>query len=116
MYSHREEKKRVHVVDLDPYGTAAPFIDAAVQAVEDGGKSTVPSQSSCVHRSIQVSCALLVPTCQFSVQLTIPRNGVFNEVPILCTRLNNLFSVSPIMVAYQSSQSTAMNRYVNRAG
>ncbi|KAF5380997.1 hypothetical protein D9615_003984 [Tricholomella constricta] len=37
MYSHREEKNRVDVVDLDPYGTAAPFIDAAVQCVKDGG-------------------------------------------------------------------------------
>lgn len=25
------------VIDLDPYGTAAPFMDAAVQAVKDGG-------------------------------------------------------------------------------
>jgi len=25
------------VIDLDPYGTAAPFLDAAVQAVNDGG-------------------------------------------------------------------------------
>jgi tRNA(guanine-26,N2-N2) methyltransferase len=25
------------VIDLDPYGSAAPFVDAAVQAVEDGG-------------------------------------------------------------------------------
>ena len=25
------------VVDLDPYGTAAPFIDAAVQSVNDTG-------------------------------------------------------------------------------
>ncbi|KAG6866945.1 hypothetical protein C0991_003861 [Blastosporella zonata] len=37
MYSHREEKNQVDVVDLDPYGTAAPFIDAAVQCVKDGG-------------------------------------------------------------------------------
>ncbi|RDB21077.1 tRNA (guanine(26)-N(2))-dimethyltransferase [Hypsizygus marmoreus] len=37
MYSHRDEKNRVDVVDLDPYGTAAPFIDAAVQCVKDGG-------------------------------------------------------------------------------
>ncbi|KAJ3896452.1 N2 N2-dimethylguanosine tRNA methyltransferase [Lentinula edodes] len=35
MYSHRTD--RVDVVDLDPYGTAAPFIDAAVQAVKDEG-------------------------------------------------------------------------------
>ncbi|KAI9070376.1 N2,N2-dimethylguanosine tRNA methyltransferase [Trametes sanguinea] len=37
MYSHRSERNRVDVVDLDPYGTAAPFIDAAVQCVNDGG-------------------------------------------------------------------------------
>lgn len=35
MYSHRSE--RVHCIDLDPYGTAAPFLDSAVQATEDGG-------------------------------------------------------------------------------
>ena len=38
MYNHRAEKNRVDVVDLDPYGTAAPFIDAAVQCINDGGK------------------------------------------------------------------------------
>ncbi|KAL0581707.1 RNA methyltransferase tRNA(m5U54)methyltransferase [Marasmius crinis-equi] len=37
MYNHRQEHERVDVVDLDPYGTAAPFIDAAVQCVKDGG-------------------------------------------------------------------------------
>ncbi|KAJ9317326.1 hypothetical protein DTO271D3_2616 [Paecilomyces variotii] len=30
-------KGRFDVIDLDPYGTAAPFMDAAVQAVNDGG-------------------------------------------------------------------------------
>lgn len=37
LYQHRTEQERVDVVDLDPYGTAAPFIDGAVQAVADGG-------------------------------------------------------------------------------
>lgn len=37
MYNHRAEGSRVDVVDLDPYGTAAPFIDAAVQSVSDSG-------------------------------------------------------------------------------
>ncbi|TDL24799.1 N2,N2-dimethylguanosine tRNA methyltransferase [Rickenella mellea] len=37
MYSHRSEKQWVDCVDLDPYGTAAPFIDAAVQCINDGG-------------------------------------------------------------------------------
>jgi tRNA G26 N,N-dimethylase Trm1 len=38
MYSRRAEKDRVECVDLDPYGTAAPFIDAAVQCVKDEGE------------------------------------------------------------------------------
>ncbi|WRT66207.1 N2,N2-dimethylguanosine tRNA methyltransferase [Kwoniella shivajii] len=40
MYSHRSPvgpSSRVDVVDLDPYGTAAPFIDAALGCISDGG-------------------------------------------------------------------------------
>lgn len=37
MYSHRKPGSRFDVVDLDPYGTAAPFIDGAVQSISDGG-------------------------------------------------------------------------------
>ncbi|KAG9083521.1 RNA methyltransferase tRNA(m5U54)methyltransferase [Ceratobasidium sp. UAMH 11750] len=37
LYHHRSDQRRVEVIDLDPYGTAAPFIDGAVQAVADGG-------------------------------------------------------------------------------
>ncbi|PRT56177.1 tRNA (guanine(26)-N(2))-dimethyltransferase, mitochondrial [Wickerhamiella sorbophila] len=35
MWLHKQTP--VHVVDLDPYGTAAPFIDAALQAVTNNG-------------------------------------------------------------------------------
>lgn len=37
MYQNKHFKDRFDVVDLDPYGTAAPFFDAAVQSVRDGG-------------------------------------------------------------------------------
>ena len=37
MYQNRTVSKRFDVIDLDPYGTAAPFLDSAVQAVKDGG-------------------------------------------------------------------------------
>ena len=37
MYQNKSFKDRFDVVDLDPYGTAAPFFDAAVQSVRDGG-------------------------------------------------------------------------------
>ena len=32
-----QQKSQYHVIDLDPYGSAAMFLDAAVQAVVDGG-------------------------------------------------------------------------------
>ena len=31
------ERKKFDVIDIDPFGSASPFIDAAVQAVKDGG-------------------------------------------------------------------------------
>lgn len=37
LYQHRDPAKRYDVIDLDPYGTASPFIDGAVQAVSEGG-------------------------------------------------------------------------------
>lgn len=37
MMQHRKFEKRFHAVDLDPYGSASAFLDAAVQAVTDGG-------------------------------------------------------------------------------
>jgi tRNA (guanine26-N2/guanine27-N2)-dimethyltransferase len=32
-----DPSRRFDVIDLDPYGTAAPFLDAAIQGVKDGG-------------------------------------------------------------------------------
>ncbi|XP_013784928.2 tRNA (guanine(26)-N(2))-dimethyltransferase-like isoform X2 [Limulus polyphemus] len=37
MYQHRSHDKRFHIIDVDPYGSPAPFLDSAVQAVRDGG-------------------------------------------------------------------------------
>ncbi|OJD13823.1 N2,N2-dimethylguanosine tRNA methyltransferase, partial [Emergomyces pasteurianus Ep9510] len=39
------------VVDLDPYGTAAPFMDAAVQAIADGGLLCVTCTDASVFAS-----------------------------------------------------------------
>jgi len=74
MYSHREEKRRVDVVDLDPYGTAAPFIDAAVQSVNDGGGSMFNTFRGCSD-SPKDSCASHALICLCSQQRTIPKNG-----------------------------------------
>ena len=36
MYKHKQVKDRFNLIDLDPYGSPAPFLDSAVQAVSDG--------------------------------------------------------------------------------
>lgn len=38
MYQHRGEDQRFDCVDLDPYGSAVPFLDAAMNAIADGGE------------------------------------------------------------------------------
>ncbi|XP_043825653.1 tRNA (guanine(26)-N(2))-dimethyltransferase-like isoform X1 [Dromiciops gliroides] len=37
MYEHQRRSQRFDVIDLDPYGSPATFLDAAVQAVSEGG-------------------------------------------------------------------------------
>lgn len=37
MFKRKYEKDFYHVVDLDPYGTACPFLDTSIQLIEDGG-------------------------------------------------------------------------------
>ena len=43
---------RFDVIDLDPYGTAAPFLDAAVQAISDGGLLCVTCTDAGVFASV----------------------------------------------------------------
>ncbi|QIW94572.1 hypothetical protein AMS68_000090 [Peltaster fructicola] len=44
--------KKYDVIDLDPYGTAAPFIDASLQALNDGGLLCV----TCTDSALFASC------------------------------------------------------------
>lgn len=37
MYRNKSNNQKYHVIDLDPYGTATPFVDASMQSIEDGG-------------------------------------------------------------------------------
>ncbi|CAL9735115.1 tRNA (guanine(26)-N(2))-dimethyltransferase, mitochondrial [Monosporozyma servazzii] len=37
MYKNKAQNTKYHVVDLDPYGTVTPFVDAALQTIEDDG-------------------------------------------------------------------------------
>lgn len=55
MYSLQSEtdahNRKFHVIDLDPYGTAGPFLDAAVQAVTDGGMLCITCTDAAVFAS-----------------------------------------------------------------
>jgi len=37
MVKNRNVKQRFSIIDLDPYGSASPFLDSAVQALAEGG-------------------------------------------------------------------------------
>ncbi|KAI9769952.1 MAG: RNA methyltransferase tRNA(m5U54)methyltransferase [Geoglossum simile] len=49
--AHASPRSKYDVIDLDPYGTAAPFLDAAVQALSDGGLLCVTCTDSGVFAS-----------------------------------------------------------------
>jgi tRNA (guanine26-N2/guanine27-N2)-dimethyltransferase len=54
-WDHQPSGKYVHrfdVIDLDPYGTAAPFIDSSLQALADGGLLCVTCTDSAVFASV----------------------------------------------------------------
>lgn len=50
MYSF-VDKKGYDVIDLDPYGTAAPFMDSAIQAINDEGLLCVTCTDSAIFAS-----------------------------------------------------------------
>lgn len=37
MYRNKAQNKKYHVIDLDPYGTVTPFVDTALQTIEEDG-------------------------------------------------------------------------------
>lgn len=57
------------VIDLDPYGTAAPFIDSALQALNDGGLLCV----TCTDSGVFASCGYSEKT--FSLYGGMPVKG-----------------------------------------
>ena len=69
MYASRNRSDRFDVVDLDPYGSPAPFLDSAVQCVSEGGLLCV----TCTDMA--VLCGNAAETCQAkygSVSLRAP--------------------------------------------
>lgn len=61
------------VIDLDPYGTAAPFIDAALHAINDGGMLCV----TCTDSGVFASCGY--PEKTFSLYGGMPTKGAHSH-------------------------------------
>jgi tRNA (guanine26-N2/guanine27-N2)-dimethyltransferase len=51
MNSMRKEKRFFDVVDLDPYGTAVPFLESAISCISNGGMLAV------TYTDLAVLCA-----------------------------------------------------------
>ncbi|KAF2767609.1 N2,N2-dimethylguanosine tRNA methyltransferase [Teratosphaeria nubilosa] len=67
------ESKKYDVIDLDPYGTAAPFIDSALQALNDGGMLCV----TCTDSGVWASCGYSEKT--FSLYGGMPIKGAHSH-------------------------------------
>ena len=50
--SFGDARKRYDVIDIDPYGSAAPFFDSAVQALNDGGLLCITCTDPSVFASV----------------------------------------------------------------
>ncbi|KAK0986108.1 RNA methyltransferase tRNA(m5U54)methyltransferase [Friedmanniomyces endolithicus] len=61
------------VIDLDPYGTAAPFIDSALQALNDGGMLCV----TCTDSAVFASCGYAEKT--YSLYGGMPIKGAHSH-------------------------------------
>ncbi len=59
--AQENETKGFDIIDLDPYGTATPFIDSAIQGAKDGGMLCVTCTDS------QVLCGNTYPEKCFSL-------------------------------------------------
>ena len=67
---NREDSTKIDIVDLDPYGSASPFIDAALGCAEDGGLLCI----TCTDAA--VLCGKHIGTCYAKYGAT-PSQGPF---------------------------------------
>lgn len=74
------------VIDLDPYGTAAPFIDSALQALNDGGLLCV----TCTDSGVFASCGYSEKT--YSLYGGMPIKGPHSHEGGLRLILNSIAS------------------------
>lgn len=87
MYQNRQLKSKFDVIDLDPYGTAAPFLDSAVQSVADGGKANMRNLCSGFGK---------YTNCQSFSELH--NKNILNLLYFLCTALTKIVDTMPLNI------------------
>jgi tRNA G26 N,N-dimethylase Trm1 len=81
MYLSRKPEDRFDVVDLDPYGSAAPFLDAAVQSTADGGLICITCTDMAVLCGKEETSVRLRWHVTTSFQATPPRRATPSTGP-----------------------------------
>uniref|UniRef100_A0A3Q3CMU7 tRNA (guanine(26)-N(2))-dimethyltransferase n=1 Tax=Haplochromis burtoni TaxID=8153 RepID=A0A3Q3CMU7_HAPBU len=80
MYDMRAKKDRYDVIDLDPYGSPASFLDAAVQSVSEGGMWKVSDHCCNCKYSTSAEAA---DTCMYALRIILhsldQRAGVYQR-------------------------------------
>jgi tRNA(guanine-26,N2-N2) methyltransferase len=87
MYESRGQHDQYDVIDIDPYGSASPFLDAAVQAVTDGGLLCI----TCTDTS--VLCGTYPEVC-YSKYGSIPLRESYLHEGSLRILLNSIETVA----------------------
>lgn len=82
----KSKGEEINAVDLDPYGSAAPFIDSAVQTVSNGGLLCI----TCTDMA--VLCASYPETC-YAKYSSIPMKGDNSHEAVLDLKIFNLFLI-----------------------
>ncbi|KAL4801749.1 S-adenosyl-L-methionine-dependent methyltransferase [Aspergillus unguis] len=80
----KDEAPKFDVIDLDPYGSAAPFIDAAVQGIKDEGLLCI----TCTDAAVWASNGY--PEKSFSLYGGVPVKGTFSHEAGLRLILNSV--------------------------
>lgn len=77
--AHRSFDKRFHVIDLDPYGSAAIFLDSAVQAVIDGGYFFTFNFKLLILGILMVTCTDTATLCGNTPEACFNK---YNSIPL----------------------------------
>ncbi|KAI5199253.1 N2,N2-dimethylguanosine tRNA methyltransferase [Aureobasidium subglaciale] len=94
------------VIDLDPYGTAAPFLDAAVQALNDGGLLCV----TCTDAGVFASCGYVEKT--YSLYGGLPLKGQHSHEAGLRLILNSIAKAAAVQgIAIEPLLSLSIDFY-----